>query len=614
MSSTVKKSSVEGINVTFDPGNIEVAHQAGATLLATAQQHGIKISSACGGRGICKTCIVHFVDDRAPAASAADKHFFSAGKIQQGWRRACQIEPEANCRVHIPARSRAESARMQVDGSDFWVPPEPVVKAIQVSPKPPALDDGLADADRLLVEVNKVLDEPCNKIDAMVLRSLSTTIRSHDWTAQAVVRFDEVIAVQAPDTKLLGLAVDLGTTNIGIFLIDLHSGTTINSTGVENPQLKFGSDVISRVDAAVKSPDCTDEMHHLVVDVLNEVVEDLCTRHRLSVDQIVDVVVAGNTAMHHLFARLPVTGLGLAPFAPVITAAIDFKAGELGLHAAAGAYIHMLPNVAGFVGGDHTAMLLGICADAEKRTVIALDIGTNTEISLIHEGKVSSVSCPSGPALEGGHISCGMRAATGAIEAVTVEGGKINLTTIGDTTPLGICGSAVLDIVSAFYKVDGINERGQIQEDCGHAAQLDGAKCFLLHEDEHDVVFTQEDIRAVQLAKGAIRAGIDLLLETAGLGYNQVEKIVVAGAFGNYIRIDSAITIGMFPDLPLDQFEQVGNAAGIGAKLALLSFPLREKAGLLASSSDYIIQAGNPRFNDIFMRSINFPKLKSRQI
>ena len=613
MSSTARKSPGKAIHVRFDPGASEIVHQPGSTLLAAAQQHDVRITSACGGRGICKTCIVRFTDGQVPAASDADKRFFSEGKIKKGWRRACQIEPQGNCTIHIPPRARAESARMQVDGADFWIPPEPAVRAIQVFLSAPTLDDGVADADRVIAAINAKSGDSCKKIDDNVLRVLPETLRQHDWNVQAVVRVDEVIAIQPQEARLAGLAVDLGTTNIGIFLIDLQNGTTIDSIGVENPQVAFGSNVIARVDAAVKSQSNADAMHRLAVTAINEAAAELCKKHRLTTEQIADVVVAANTTMHHLFARLPVRGLGLAPFAPAVTGALDIKASELGLHAATGAYIHLMPNIAGFVGGDHAAMLLGICADTEARTVIALDIGTNTEISLIHEGELRSLSCPSGPALEGGHISCGMRAATGAIERVSIKGGTVKLDIIGDAKPLGVCGSAVLDTVAAFYQSGGISVRGQINKEYVHATEHDGEACVRLHPDDKNLVFTQEDVRSVQLAKGAIRAGIDLLLETAGLDYSAVDRIVVAGAFGNYVHIESAITIGMFPALPLERFEQVGNAAGIGAKMALASLPSREKAGAIAASSEYIVQAGSPRFKDLFMRSINFPELTSVQ-
>lgn len=599
--------------VTFDPDKRDVSHQSGDTLLTTAQKHGIKIASACGGRGICKTCVIRFVDGDIPEASDSDRHFFSAAKTKKGWRRACQIHPEANCKVHVPARARADSARMQVDGADFWVAPEPLVTSVPLNLSAPTLDDKLADADRVMLAINNESGKACRSIDADVLRSLSRTLRQETWKAQAVVRCGEVISVQEAKTRLIGLAVDLGTSNIGVFLIDLQNGTTLASLGIENPQGIYGSDVIARVGAAAISPESAREMHRLVIDAINEGAKQMCKQHHLVPGQIADVVVAANTAMHHLFLELPVKGLGLAPFAPVITAAMDIKASQLGLHTAAGAYIHMMPNIAGFVGGDHAAMLLGICADTEKRTIIALDIGTNTEITLVHKGQLLSLSCPSGPALEGGHISCGMRAATGAIEGVSLANDTIKLKVLGDAIPSGLCGSAVVDTVAAFYQAGGINQRGQIIKKYVHAVKRNEERCILLYEGEQDVVFTQKDIRSVQLAKGAVRAGIDLLLETAGIDCDQLEKIVVAGAFGNYIRIESAIAIGLFPDLPPDYFEQVGNAAGIGAKLALLSLPQRDKASLLAGRSQYIVQAGNPGFNDMFIRSLNFPAVKSLQ-
>lgn len=604
------KAAKHGIRITFDPDAVEINTSPGETLLDCAKANGIRIASACGGRGICKSCVVHFTDGEIPEPSNGDKQFFSAAKLAKGWRRACQVSPAAGCRIHIPARARATSARMQVDGADFWVRPEPVVHAVAVTLDAPVLENPVADCDRLINAVNSMQAGACRCVDIDVMRTVPPMLRQYNQCVQAILHSGEVIAVQPINTRLVGLAVDLGTTNIGVFLIDLHTGSTIASGGLENPQVAFGGNVISRIEAAIQAPENAQEMHRVVVNALNEYVQGLCEEHHLSTSQIVDVVVAGNTAMHHLFLKLPVRGLGLAPFTATVAAAVDVKAAAIGLQTAPGAYLHMMANVAGFVGGDHTAMLMGICADQEKRTVIALDIGTNTEISLIHENRITSLSCPSGPALEGGHITCGMRAAQGAIESVTIDSGIIKLETIGGDQPLGLCGSGVLDTVAAFYLDGGLNKRGRILENYSHTVDIDGERGFLLHEGEPEVVFTQKDVRSVQLAKGAIRAGIDLLLEQEGLEYGQLDKIIVAGAFGNYIRIESACAIGMFPVLPMERFEQVGNSAGIGAKLAVLSSPLREQARTLARKSRYIVQAGNPHFNTIFMKSINLPDLK----
>jgi uncharacterized 2Fe-2S/4Fe-4S cluster protein (DUF4445 family) len=605
----MKQDTQNKARIIFEPGTVEACNDNNETLLDCARQAGVKIASACGGRGICKTCIVHFTGGDVPQASDSDRVFFSSAKLEKGWRRACQTTPVADCQIHIPARARAESSRMQVDGSEFWIEPDPVVSTIKVKLEPPTLADQRGDNERLLHAVNQQLTGGCSSIDIYLLRVLPDILRRNKWSVQAVIRQDEIVAVLPADARLVGLAIDIGTTNVGIFLVDLHSGTTLASTGVENPQGKYGSDVIARIGVAVQYPEKAVEMHRLLVDAVNDAVAGMCRSHDLAPEQIADVVVAGNTAMHHLFLQLPVKGLGMAPFAPVLTYASDIKSTATGLITAPGACIHMMANIAGFVGGDHTAMLIGICAATETRTVIALDIGTNTEISLLHEGRITSLSCPSGPALEGGHISCGMRASTGAIEAVSLAGEKLKLTTIGDTEPVGLCGSAVVDATAAFYLDGGLNHRGQIQQDYRHTVMCDSEPGFLLHAGETEVVFTQKDVRSVQLAKGSIRAGIDLLLEHAGLEYEQLDRIVVAGAFGNYINIESACAIGMLPPLPLEVFEQVGNAAGIGAKLVLVSKSLRATASEIASRSKHLIQAGNPRFNTLFMNSINFHEI-----
>ena len=595
------------VTITFEPVNQAVQLLPGENLLDCARRKGIKITSVCGARSICKSCIVQLKNKAIPAPSAEDVQFFTARKLKQGWRRACQVKPSSDCTVYIPARSRATSVRHQLDGNDFWVQPDPVVHAFRVAIPPPSLGESQADASRLLSAISDSSAQTCTSLDFAVLQSLPAALRANNWCVQAVVRFGEIIAVQPGNTRLIGLAVDIGTTNLGVFLLDLRNGTTIASVGLENPQSVFGGDVVTRVTAAVRSPDTAREMQQLVVHAVNGAVKALCNKRRLQPEHIVDVVLAGNTAMHHLFLGLPVNELGVAPFTPALVDAVDIKARELQLDVAPGAYVHVMQNIAAYVGGDHTAMLLGIRADQESRTVVALDIGTNTEISLIHRGKITSLSCPSGPALEGGHISSGMRAAEGAIESVSIVDNEICLKIIGDATASGMCGSAVVDATAAFYLAGGIAANGRIEEDYLHTREIDGQRMFALNDGEPSVFFTQEDIRAVQLAKAAIRAGIELLLETAALTHEQIDKIVIAGTFGAYINVESARAIGMVPDVQTDHFEQVGNAAGTGAKLALLSYPMRVAAQSLASGSRYFELAGSKQFTGAFIQYIGFP-------
>ncbi len=599
---------IHSTTVTFDPAGTVVQSIPGETVLDCARRTGTRISSTCGGRGICKSCIVHFTDGDIPAPSKSDQQFFSAHKLEQGWRRACQVIPDADCEIHVPARSRAEALRHRHDGVDFWVQPEPLVHALQLTLTAPSLEDPRSDARRLMEEINATSVQQCCSVDIDVLRSLQQVLQANNSCVQVVLRFDEVIAVQAKDTRLVGLAVDIGTTSIGVFLIDLCKGTVIASTGLENPQSVYGADVITRITSAKQDPGKAMEMQRLVVAALNETVAELCEKRHLQPEQIVDVVVAGNTAMHHLFLGLPVDNLGTAPFVAVMNDAMEIRARDLDLHTATGAYVHVMENIAGYVGGDHCAMLLGIRADEETRTVVALDIGTNTEISLLHKGEITCISCPSGPALEGGQINSGMRAATGAIETVTIINDELHLKIIGDGPAAGLCGSAVIDSTAAFYRAGGINASGRIAEDYALTTSVGRQRMFVLHDGDPEVVFTQHDIRAVQLAKGAVRAGIEVLLDEVGLTYEQIDKIVIAGGFGAYIDVDNARSIGMLPDLPLDRFEQVGNAAGTGVQLALLSYPLRQQARSLVSCSRHLELANSSEFTSAFMQHISFPE------
>ena len=431
----------------------------------------------------------------------------------------------------------------------------------------------------------------------------------------AIVRFGEIIGVIPPGKgPLPGLAVDIGTTNIGVLLVDLRNGRTLASRAVENPQTSHGADVITRIGKARSSPERQKQLHDLVVGGINDAVRELCDSQSLSPDQIVDVVVAGNTVMHHLLLQLPVEHLGAVPFVAASTSAIDVKARDIGIETAPGAYVHAIANIAGFVGGDHTAMLLAIGSDHEEKTVVALDIGTNTEISLIDKGRLLTISCPSGPALEGRHIRCGMRSAPGAIESVEIAGDRVRFKTIGNAPPVGICGSGVVDATAQLYLSEVVTRTGRMIREHPRVRIRDGQPEFILADEREAqgtaIVFNQRDVRAVQLAKGAIRAGIQVLLDDAGLREDQIDQVIIAGAFGNYIDLASAVAIGMLPDLPLDRFAQVGNAAGIGAKLALVSYPHRATAQSIAASSQYIELAGSVRFNRAFMRAMRFPDRK----
>jgi len=411
-----------------------------------------------------------------------------------------------------------------------------------------------------------------------------------------------LIGVARAGSRSLGLAIDLGTTNVAGFLLDLDTGARVASLGIENPQVAWGADVISRINHAMHAQTAAD-LREAAATAINSLAHDLCTSVGAKAEDIVDVAICGNTAMQHLLLGLPVRQLGRAPFVAAARDALDVKARELGLAVCPGAYVHIAPNIGGFVGSDHVTALLATEAYWHADTVLVMDIGTNTEISLVHGGEIVSASSPSGPALEGGHISCGMRAAEGAIERVFSVNGRIDVETIGNGKPVGLCGSGVIDALAALREAGVIDDGGRIIGRHANVVEIDGKRVAQL---AHNIYFTQHDVRAVQLAKAAIRTGVELLLRDRGLGENGIDRVVIAGAFGAYINVASAIAIGLLPSLPLERFHQVGNAAGLGIRQMLASQQARGKARELARRCRYVELSTRSDFQKTFLGNIGF--------
>jgi uncharacterized 2Fe-2S/4Fe-4S cluster protein (DUF4445 family) len=598
--------------VTYYPNGEQCVCEPEETLLDSARRMGIRIANACGGRGACKSCSVQFINGYVPDPTIQDQAFFSEIELANGWRRACQAIPQQNCCVEIPPRSQVLPSRAHVEGADISVRPDPAVRTYRVAVAAPSLD-GQGDGDRLLAALNEKWKGVSNRIDIDVMRTLPETLRTCKWSVQAVVRYGEVVGILPGKGRIVGLAVDLGSTNIAVLLVNLRTGRTIDSRGIENPQAIYGGDLITRISYVRSGSEGLQTMRRQAVTAINEAALDLCARHSVETTQLADVVIAGNTVMQHLLLELPVDYLGKVPFAPGVNDVMNVKARDVGIEAMPGAYLHIMANIAGFVGGDHTAVLTALGYESETRTAIALDIGTNTEISLIHRGQIFSVSCPSGPALEGGEISCGMQAANGAIEAIEVGEQHITPKIIGECNPVGVCGSGVIDTVAKLYRAGIVDTRGRISDGHSCVRQRGGSKEVVLSGNfqniQHEIVFTQHDLRAVQLAKAAIRTGVDLLLEVAGVNECEIEEIVLAGAFGNYVDLESCIAIGMLPSLPIERYSQIGNAAGIGAKLVLSSHEHRTVARGLARKASYIELAGSTGFMDTFLKRINLPEI-----
>jgi uncharacterized 2Fe-2S/4Fe-4S cluster protein (DUF4445 family) len=578
------------------------------SLLDCARQTGIGINSVCGGIGDCQSCKIQIIDGTSSPPTESELKAFSEREIRDGWRLACQSYPTSACKLNIPPESMTTMQRMQTEGIQTKISPDPAVKLFPVNLSSPSMNDQLADADRVIHYLDTSYSIKDALVDIDVLRQLSRHLRAMDWRCKVAIRSNEIIGIIPQTSSRVGLAIDIGSTKIAGYLVNLDDGNTLCSKGIVNPQVSYGEDIISRIQLAMKSVTEAVMLRQLVLDAINGLAADLCQDINIKPWEIIDAAIVGNTVMHHLFLGLPVGQLANAPFIPAISKALDIKARHNGLNLAPGAYIHILPNIAGFIGSDHTAVLLTLTDTIARGTTLILDIGTNTEVSLINDSQISCVSCASGPAFEGGHIKHGMRAAEGAIERLKITDVSVKYQTIGSIPPIGICGSGLLDAVAQLYCGQVIDAGGKMQKNHPRVRVSNNQLEFILvTEDERDgkpaITITQKDVREVQLAKGAIRAGIQVLLENNRINEGKLDQVIIAGAFGTYLDINSAIMIGMIPSLPSGHYSQVGNAAGAGAKIALASIAKRKEAQAIASRTRYIELGSYTGFNELFINS-----------
>ncbi len=597
--------------IEFQPLGLRDRFPSTLSLLEAARQKEIGLLSLCGGIGTCGKCRIQIVKGRVSKPFAEEREQLRAEEVAKGYRLACKTRPKSDLVLNIPSESLSAPQRLQVEGSEMPVTPDPSVTTYAVSLEPPSLSDLRGDDQRLLDALKEQHGISCREPAYAILKTMSPLLRSTDWKASVAVQGAEIISVAPQGTQNLGLAVDLGTTKIAGYLVDLESGTTLSARGIMNPQISYGEDVIARMVYAQKSHENAENLQHMAVKALNGLLEDLLADAGIHEDtqMINGVVVAGNTAMHHLLLNLPVKQLARAPYVPAASGAVDVKGRVLGLSVARDAHVRLLPNIAGFVGGDHLAMLLAVGAHRRQGPMLALDIGTNTEISLAIDGIIHTLSCASGPAFEGAHISCGMRAAEGAIEHVRILQDRFSYHVIGDVAPVGICGSGIFDALAQLFSHGIIQKGGKIEEDHSLVREgKDGLEVVLV-DDVNDngraLVITQKDVRELQLAKGAIRAGVEVLLDVAGLSPHALREVVVAGAFGSYLDMSSAVSIGMLPGIPLNRFRQVGNAAGMGARAVLLSRSKGKSLRELARKVRYVELATYAGFQKIFAEAMN---------
>ena len=604
-----KKFSIE-----LQPAGRRIAVQQGINLLTAAQLAGVDLVAACSGVGFCGTCRVRLMNGELTPPSESETEMLGQQLIEQGMRLACMAQPLSDVQIEIPLSSVPAGQRLQVEGEERAISPQPMVYGLDIELEPPELTDLRSDISR--VEESLTHDNPPKILgNLQVLGDLSKKLRENNWKVQLAVWNDrssyQLVSTFPQSIPLLGIAADLGSTKLALYLVELKSGAILGTIGVMNPQITYGEDVVSRIAFANTSEENRILLQTRLVDTLNDAILTLCNKAGVEPEQIVDAVMVGNTAIHHFFCGLPVKQLGASPYVPVISDGIDFRATEVGLHLAPGAMVHMPANIAGFVGADHTAALLSAALRRDKTPKVLIDIGTNTEISLSISEQLFTCSTASGPAFEGAHIRDGMRAAPGAIERIQLQGDQVVVFTIDRQPPVGICGTGILSGIAQLLEHGVLNRLGNFEKDAVGVHLHDGQSAFLVASAENtghgrDIIITRKDINEIQLAKGAIRAGIEVLLEKAGLQPDQVTEWIIAGAFGTYLDVPSALRIGMFPDVPVDRFQQIGNAAGMGAKYMLISQSQRQEAAQLICDVDYVELTVYPNFKKVFLNALYY--------
>ncbi len=616
---------------------------------------GIELKCVCGGKGTCGKCRILMLENSAPAATEQELKVLGRDEIEHGVRLACQQIFDRDIAIYIPASSLTEHQKLQVTGAEADIEVDPVVKKYFIELKPPTLSDMESDFSRIKNALANSFKTDVNRIDYEVLKKMPAELRQNSWKVTITLRDDEIIYIEGGDKSAssYGIAIDLGTTKIAVLLVDLNTGQTIGKKGAMNPQISFGEDVMSRINFAMQDSANAVKITDVVVEQINKTINELAAECGITVDDIIELTIVGNTAMHHLLLGLPVRQLGLSPFTALTDSPVQLKARDAGIIISPGAYLYLMPVIAGFVGSDHIAMILASEIADKAGNILGIDIGTNTEIVLKTDNGMQSVSTASGPAFEGAHIRYGMRAASGAIERVVIDPDTCvpRIQTIGDKKPAGICGSGILDAVAELLKAKIINTRGKFQPQSGClCVDTNGGYQYILEPAAHNnrlncgkekavsttglkpgndsssainhdrgdmcpcldgkVSINQKDIVEIQLAKSAIRTGIEILLESAEISFEKIDKIVVAGAFGSYIDPKNVVDIGMFPRVSLKKIIQVGNAAAVGAKMALVSKSLREKAEDIAERVDYLELTVFPTFSDHFAKSTLFPEPK----
>ncbi|HEY60938.1 MAG TPA: DUF4445 domain-containing protein [Anaerolineae bacterium] len=596
--------------INFQPIGIRLICDEPLTALEAAREAGIQLRADCGGKGTCGKCMIRVSDDYTKSPSAVERNKLAENLLSKGYRLACETIADNDIQIFIPPQSLLEGQVLQTEGLMAEITPKPAVSSYPLKLEPATLNDLRSDVVRIKDKMEKQYHKTGVQVPFDILPSLSQSLRENDWQINLLVNNGEIInSSKTSPEKLLGLAVDVGSTKIACYLLDLQSGKVLATKGAANPQIAFGEDIMTRLEAILRSSDNAIRLQEDVIETINQISSELCSAVSADQSEIMDFCLVGNTAMHHFSLKLPSQSLATSPFVPVTNLALNIRASSIHLNGMPGAKVFVPPVLAGFVGSDHLAFLYASGFGKGKRTRLGIDIGTNTEIALQHGGRIVSCSTASGPAFEGAHIRFGMRAASGAIEHVSItKDGNAKCEVIGNKTAIGICGSGILDTIAELHRNHITNSRGRLDKSHKKVKlEQNGIPAFVLlakNENQQEITISQHDIDQILLAKGAIRAGADILMDHLQVNPREIEDVVIAGAFGSYMNPEHAISIGMLPTININKVHTVGNAAGTGARMMLISTTARKEACQLAGRIEYLELTTYPDFALFFANGI----------
>lgn len=579
-------------------------------LMTQLIEHHIFIDHPCNGKGTCRKCRVRLIKGDVTDLTETEKQHLSSRELTEGIRLACLIYPLSEITVETLGKESTCQVLTQGALPEFEFNPSIEKKKIQV--QRPSLENQMSMEESLLKAAK------AQSLDWELLQQ----VPSYQEIRTIVCRHGHCYQLEKGDTadQLYGIAVDIGTTTMAVSLVNIRTGAEVGVTSMINPQHRYGSDVLTRITYQIENPKtAVEEMQKTLVEKLEESIINLCQTLHINPDYLYEMTVAANTTMLHTLLGIKAESIGISPYAPAFTMSKELKAAAIGFQKLPAMNIYCLPSVSAYIGADIVAGVFSCQLQKRKETTLLIDIGTNGEMVLSHEGKLSACSCAAGPALEGMNISSGMRAAKGAIEDIEIDSSGIKLKVIENAEPVGLCGSGILAATKELLRSGMVKKNGafikktELEEEhpLYHRLQVNGKKReFLIADGNQPIYITQSDIRQVQLAKGALLSGFYALLDQAGITMDQLDEIIVAGQFGAHLSADHLVKTGILPRETKHKISYGGNTSKTGAYMALMAVDTRKTMEKLAQEIQYKELSTHPNYEKLFRDSLEFPKLE----